>query len=204
MSMEMLGWDPGLDGLAGNDHVRSYVATHYRHAKEVQRVHGIAPLISLAQAALESDWGRSKIAREANNFFGLTVGGPGAKTPYYKPGNVYNASTGLRFRKYASDQDGWLDYGHFIMHFKSYVALRPYIADFNAFTTAVAKSKYISEENGDNRAGYMRGMAARAKAILEATGGRAPAPIAEDSGSSSAFPLLMIGAGVGLILWGME
>lgn len=41
------------------------------YAEEVATSHGIRPSILVAQAALESNWGRSQLAKEANNFFGV-------------------------------------------------------------------------------------------------------------------------------------
>lgn len=41
------------------------------HALDVQYRHGVPASVALAQAALESNWGRSGLARKANNFFGM-------------------------------------------------------------------------------------------------------------------------------------
>lgn len=41
------------------------------YAKEVSASHGVRPSLLLAQAALESNWGKSDLARESNNYFGI-------------------------------------------------------------------------------------------------------------------------------------
>lgn len=41
------------------------------YAKEVSTSHGVRPSLLLAQAALESNWGNSDLARESNNYFGI-------------------------------------------------------------------------------------------------------------------------------------
>ena len=41
------------------------------YAQEVSESHGIKTSVLLAQAALESNWGESQLARESNNYFGI-------------------------------------------------------------------------------------------------------------------------------------
>lgn len=41
------------------------------HAVELQKTYGILPSITIAQGILESDWGRSTLAQEANNYYGM-------------------------------------------------------------------------------------------------------------------------------------
>ena len=41
--------------------------------KEAEEHYHINALYLLAHSALESDWGRSKIAKDKNNFFGITA-----------------------------------------------------------------------------------------------------------------------------------
>jgi uncharacterized FlgJ-related protein len=152
-------------------YITDFLANNYRHAQETERVYGIMPLITLSQAALESDWGRSKIAVTAKNFFGLTAGGPNAGTPHWRNGLTYKASTRLVFRSYSSSRDNFLDFGYFITHFSSYTGVRPYLRDFRKYADAISHTKYISEENGDDRAGYHQGLLTRAGQIAQAVGG---------------------------------
>lgn len=41
------------------------------YAQEVSESHGVRPSLLVAQAALESNWGNSKLAQESNNYFGV-------------------------------------------------------------------------------------------------------------------------------------
>ncbi|AOF48947.1 glycoside hydrolase family 73 protein [Tetragenococcus halophilus] len=45
------------------------------HAEELQEGYGILPSIIISQAALESNWGRSQLAHEYNNLFGIKAYG---------------------------------------------------------------------------------------------------------------------------------
>lgn len=55
------------------------------HAQASQRRTGIPASVTMAQAILESGWGRSGLAKEANNFFGIKAGS--------WPGRVYSGTT---------------------------------------------------------------------------------------------------------------
>jgi len=50
---------------------RDFILSLASAARESQRATGVPTSVTLAQAILESDWGRSRLAREANNLFGI-------------------------------------------------------------------------------------------------------------------------------------
>lgn len=50
----------------------AYATAIYQYAKALEK-HGIPPAITIAQGMLESDNGRSRLARRANNHFGVKV-----------------------------------------------------------------------------------------------------------------------------------
>jgi Mannosyl-glycoprotein endo-beta-N-acetylglucosaminidase len=168
-------WDAleGLDAQIGASgppaHVKAWVRAMAPHAIALEREIGMLPIIGLAQGALESNWGRSRLATTANNYFGLTAGGPSAKTPHWG-GRTYKATTGLTFRVYERPALCWRDYGHFLTRFKSYTSVRPHFKSFAGYVEAISKSKYISEANGDDRGLYKAGIARCAKSILQVEG----------------------------------
>ena len=45
------------------------------HANSAETFFHLNPIVTLAQAALESGWGKSNLALKGNNFFGLTAYG---------------------------------------------------------------------------------------------------------------------------------
>ena len=47
-------------------------------AQFTQRMYGVPASITIAQAILESGWGKSELARSANNYFGIKVPSSGA------------------------------------------------------------------------------------------------------------------------------
>jgi hypothetical protein len=51
-------------------HIRQWIKAHAPLAKELGRQHNIPPALILGQAAMESMWGQSKVAKCASNFFG--------------------------------------------------------------------------------------------------------------------------------------
>ena len=64
----------------------AYISTHLADAQSAGARFHLNPIILLAQAALESGWGTSRLAREANNHFGIT--GYGASNAFWHGGRV--------------------------------------------------------------------------------------------------------------------
>ena len=60
---------------------QAYISTHLADAQSAGARFHLNPIILLAQAALESGWGTSRLAREANNHFGIT--GYGASNAFW-------------------------------------------------------------------------------------------------------------------------
>ena len=65
---------------------QAYISTHLADAQSAGARFHLNPIILLAQAALESGWGTSRLAREANNHFGIT--GYGASNAFWHGGRV--------------------------------------------------------------------------------------------------------------------
>ncbi len=68
-------WAWGLQAQTRNEAYEKYIATYYELAQEQQREHGIPASITLAQGLLESSAGRSELATNANNHFGIKCAG---------------------------------------------------------------------------------------------------------------------------------
>lgn len=54
-----------------DDHRREFLSQIAKAALESGRLHNVPPSVILAQAALESGWGRSRLARDHHNLFGI-------------------------------------------------------------------------------------------------------------------------------------
>lgn len=76
-------------------------------ARHLQKECGIPASIQIAQAIHESGGGRSNIAKQANNHFGIKA---------YKnwKGETYTTKHGTKYRAYKTENDGWVDHAKFL------------------------------------------------------------------------------------------
>ncbi|MCP8970782.1 glucosaminidase domain-containing protein [Ectobacillus ponti] len=85
-------------------------------AVENQNKYGILASLTIAQAILESGWGRSVLATQANNLFGIKGTGPAGsftiETTDYRDGQPYQDTA--VFRKYNSWQESIEDHAKFL------------------------------------------------------------------------------------------
>lgn len=94
---------------------QAYISTHLADAQSAGDRFHLNPIILLAQAALESGWGTSRLAREANNHFGIT--GYGASNAFWHGGRVtarYKRGE-LLFRRYDSARNSYLDFARLLV-----------------------------------------------------------------------------------------
>ena len=128
---------------------QDFVNKFYPAAKAAGAEFNINPVVVLAQAAIESGWGESKLS-SYNNFFGITA--YGRINNYWHGGKIQLAENGLTFRQYDTMENSFMDYCRLIRG--SYRTSADLSFHPAAFAKSIAYSKYISEVNGDNRASY--------------------------------------------------
>lgn len=128
---------------------QDFVNKFYPAAKAAGAEFNINPVVVLAQAAIESGWGESKLS-SYNNFFGITA--YGRINNYWHGGKIQLAEGGLTFRRYDTIENSFMDYCRLIRG--SYRTSADLSFHPAAFAKSIAYSKYISEVNGDNRASY--------------------------------------------------
>ena len=128
---------------------QDFVNKFYPAAKAAGAEFNINPVVILAQAAIESGWGESKLA-SYNNYFGITA--YGRINNYWHGGKIQLADGGLTFRRYDTMENSFMDYCRLIRG--SYRTSADLSFHPAAFAKSIAYSKYISEVNGDNRASY--------------------------------------------------
>lgn len=139
---------------------QDYVSRYFDAAYKAYQTFGVHPIATLAQGAIESNWGGSNMALRANNLFGITAAG--ATNEYWK-GGIYAATTGLKFRVYGKPEDSIMDFGRLIASkYKSSAAVS---SDIAAYARSISRSPYISESNGDNRGSYERSIVQHAGKI---------------------------------------
>jgi flagellum-specific peptidoglycan hydrolase FlgJ len=122
------------------------------YAVNSQIKHGVPASITLAQAALESAWGESRLTKEANNFFGIkdhtndSWRGPnyGIDTAEYIGGQ--RVMVKAYFRKYNSPQGSFDDHADFLKVNKRYRSLFDLpITDFTAWARGLKAAGYATD-----------------------------------------------------------
>lgn len=115
-------------------------------------VFNMNPMVILAQAAFESGWGASHLARKSNNLFGLTA--YGCSNSYWHGGKTHVKAAGyaIDFRRYDTPENSFLDFARLIRN--NYRTAWQVSKDTEAYAREIAYSPYISELHGDNREVY--------------------------------------------------
>lgn len=123
-------------------------------AISAQIKYGIPASITLAQAALESAWGKSSLTREANNFFGIK---DQANDEWYREYVVKDTAEVLngqrvvvsaKFRKYADPADSFNDHASFLLknsRYKALFLLSP--LDYTSWAKGLQKAGYATATN---------------------------------------------------------
>jgi flagellar protein FlgJ len=137
-----------------------FVKTYYPLAK-IAGAGKIDPEIILAQAAEETGWGNSRLARNDNAFFGITAGKSWKGTT-----RVGDNEYALKFRTYSSPQDSFNDFVDVITTEARYRASYAAVGNYKDYARAISYSPYISEKNGDRRPRYESNIISHYESIL--------------------------------------
>ncbi len=111
---------------------------------------GAPASVTLAQAALESDWGDSKLSKDAKNFFGIkAIDKAGtAGVVYMDTWEVVNGRDiviSQAFRAYHSAAESFTDHGLFFQENRRYGAALRVKDDAQAFARAIANAGYATD-----------------------------------------------------------
>ncbi|GIE87727.1 sporangiospore maturation cell wall hydrolase GsmA [Actinoplanes regularis] len=120
------------------------------------RQFGVPPSVTIAQAVLESGWGRSGLASVDKNYFGIKCQGGSfgtiangchvyPTTECDKAGKCFPTSDA--FRTYATMADSFRDHGYFLKVNKRYTPAFAYTRDANNFIWQVWKAGYATDPN---------------------------------------------------------
>jgi flagellum-specific peptidoglycan hydrolase FlgJ len=128
-----------LDALPPRGHARAFLATLADSASFGDWLHGIPASVTLAQAILESSWGRRA---PAFNYFGMKGRGPAGSTPawvveWYGGTRVVRAT---QLRAYATPEQALEDHATVLRYFRAYGAARAVAHDPDAFARALRGS----------------------------------------------------------------
>jgi LysM repeat protein len=125
-------------GPSGRD-IANYIDTYSDLAMSEMRRTGVPASITLAQAVIESDYGRSRLAREANNHFGIKChNGWKGPTIYHRDDRRNEC-----FRKYRQVSESYKDHSDFLTQGSRY-----------SFLFDLGRNDYKSWARGLKRAGY--------------------------------------------------
>lgn len=125
------------------DDKQTFIDTYADLAIREMKRSGIPASITLAQAILESDWGRSRIATEGNNFFCIKCANWSGDTI-----NAPDDEPGLScFRAYANSYESFLDHTDFLMQgirYQPLFELNP--LDYEAWAYKLKECGYATDE----------------------------------------------------------
>jgi hypothetical protein len=125
-------------------------------ARISERDTGVPASVSVAQAILESDWGRSRLTRQGNNLFGIkALNGPGsdgvvtmATWEHTPSGDVVVQAP---FRAYRTLEDSIADHGKFFISNRRYAGALALANDPRAFAHAIQDAGYATDPSYANK-----------------------------------------------------
>jgi flagellum-specific peptidoglycan hydrolase FlgJ len=136
--------------ILGNTPQEEFIRSIAEAAVESADRTGVPASVTIAQAILESYWGSSRLAREANNYFGIkaqTRGGS-AGSVWYSVWEVIggrNVMQNQAFRAYTSIADSFIDHGLFFVENGRYAAAMAVKDDVRQFARAINQAGYATD-----------------------------------------------------------
>ena len=127
--------------LAQNNAHKEYIEQFKGIAIAQQQKYGIPASITLAQGLLESNAGRSRLANEANNHFGIKCGGEWV-------GNTikHDAETGKEcFRKYDNAEESYIDHSLFLKRKRYEPLFKHKVSDYKNWAKGLHKCGYATD-----------------------------------------------------------
>jgi flagellar protein FlgJ len=118
-----------------------FIADATRAAVARSRHSGFPPGITVAQAALESNWGQSRLARDAHNYFGIKAHGDHPRVEYPTREHVGGREERIiaQFAAYASMEDCFADRDRILLTAPCYAETRACSGNPDSFARALAK-----------------------------------------------------------------
>lgn len=142
--------------ITPDEYKRQFINELIPISKELYDEYGILPSVTIGQAILESDWGRSELSKKGNNLFGIKA------TPSWQ-GKVLNMETSENyndkikdnFRYYSSKEDSIKDYANFLVKNKRYRENKVFRAtEYKTQAKAIEKAGYSTKRDKDGNLLY--------------------------------------------------
>lgn len=141
----------GLQATATKD-MNEFIDKYGQAAFNVGKQYGIPYEAILAQAALESGYGASKLTQQGYNFFGMKAGdswnGPTIELPTKEQDENGKEHTEMAsFRSYATPEEGFRGYGEFITKNSRYSNALNYPGNPVQYITEIKNAGYATDVN---------------------------------------------------------
>ena len=137
-----------------NDHTLTYIEQYKTIVlNEMERV-GVPASIKMAQAILESGNGRSTLARQSNNHFGIKCGSTWNGETVYRHDDDYKNGLLVRscFRAYDDPADSFIAHSDFLVGNKRYAFLFELPqTDYRSWARGLRKAGYATDPNYANK-----------------------------------------------------
>lgn len=128
-----------------NESQKKFIDSIAKGAVDGWKKYGVLPSITIAQAILESGWGKSGLTKASNNLFGIKAGGGWAGDTIDYPTKEYVNGQYIdviaTFRKYPSLDESMVDHGKFLNENPRYREI-------------IGEEDYKTAAQGLQRAGY--------------------------------------------------
>ncbi|WML36988.1 glucosaminidase domain-containing protein [Clostridium sp. OS1-26] len=154
--IEDLKYTGTLKNNLKNASMQQFIQELYPEAAEIYNKYGVLPSVTIAQAILESGWGKSELSTKANNLFGIKADTSWkGKKIKMNTSEYYNQKIVDEFRVYNSKQDSIKDYGEFLKNNKRYKQSGVFQAThYIDQANAIEKAGYSTVENSDGQQIY--------------------------------------------------
>jgi flagellar rod assembly protein/muramidase FlgJ len=134
---------------------KAFLAQHVQAARQAQASSGIPATFMVAQAALETGWGKHEIrfddGRTSHNLFGIRAGAnwKGPVAEIWTTEFINGAAQKVRgqFRAYGSYQESFNDYARLISQSPRYANAMRNLGDPQAFASALQQAGYATAPN---------------------------------------------------------
>jgi flagellar protein FlgJ len=140
---------------AGAEGPRAFLAQHAQAAQQAQATSGIPATFMVAQAALETGWGKHEIrfedGRTSHNLFGIRAGGnwKGPVAEVWTTEFINGSAQKVRgqFRAYGSYEESFNDYARLISQSPRYAPAMRQLGNPQAFASALQQAGYATAPN---------------------------------------------------------
>lgn len=125
-----------------DDATKAYINTYKDVARKEQAAFGVPASISLAQGLIESNAGQSRLAKNANNHFGMKCFSRNCKK-----GHCINATDDTHkdfFRKYTNAWESWRDHSRMLSKGR-YAKLKRYGTDYRKWAYGLKSIGYATD-----------------------------------------------------------